>query len=226
MWSLAMEVAFYAVLPMLAYVLLTVLCRGRWQPEVLLAGLFGLAAVSPLWLIVVNTTDVLPTAAGMWLPAHLSWFAGGMALAVLQVLGVRCRAVVAVPLALALYLLASTEIAGHILEPDAWWQPLAKSALYSAIATLVVAPLALGDHGRYPRLLGSRPMVWLGEISYEIFLVHVVVMALVVGVVLQWPLFTGSIAVLCVVTLAITVPLAVGLRQLTKNIPAGAPRRD
>ena len=57
MWSLAVEVAFYAVLPILAYLLLTVLCRGRWQPEVLLAGLFGLAAVSPLWLIVVNSTD-------------------------------------------------------------------------------------------------------------------------------------------------------------------------
>ena len=51
-------------------------------------------------------------------------------------------------------------------------------------------------------------MVWLGEISYEIFLLHVVVMALVVGVVLHWPLFTGSIAVLYVVTLAITIPLA------------------
>ena len=50
-------------------------------------------------------------------------------------------------------------------------------------------------------------------------------MALVVGVVLQWPLFTGSFAVLYVVTLAITVPLAMGLRRLTKNVPAGAPRR-
>ena len=217
MWSLAVEVAFYAVLPILAYLLLTVLCRGRWQPEVLLAGLFGLAAVSPLWLIVVNSTDVLPTAAGMWLPAHLSWFAGGMVLAVLHVLGARCRAAVAVPLALALYLLASTEIAGHILGPDAWWQPLAKSVLYAAIATLVVAPLALGDHGRYSRLLSSRPMVWLGEISYEIFLLHVVVMALVLGVVLHWPLFTGSMAVLYVVTLAITVPLAMLLRRLTNS---------
>ena len=33
MWSLAVEVAFYAVLPLLAYLLLTVLCRGRWQSD-------------------------------------------------------------------------------------------------------------------------------------------------------------------------------------------------
>ena len=215
MWSLAVEVSFYAALPLLAYLLVTVLCRRRWRPEVLLAGLFALAMVSPLWLLVVHTTDWLPSAAGMWLPAHLSWFAGGMALAVLHVLGVGCRARVAVPLAVGLYLVASTEIAGHIIGPDTWWQPLAKSLLYGAIATLVVAPLALGDRGRYPRLLASRTMVWLGEISYEIFLLHVVVMAVLMGAVLQWPLFTGSIAVLYLATVASTVPLAVLLRRLT-----------
>lgn len=214
MWSLAVEVAFYAALPALAYLLLTVLCRRRWQPEVLLAGLFGLAIISPLWLIVVNTTDWLPTAAGMWLPAHLSWFVGGMALTVLQVLGVRCRATVAVPLAIALYLVVSTEIGGQPLGPDQWWQPLAKSVLYATIATLTVAALALDGHGWYARLLNSAPMVWLGEISYEIFLLHVVVMALVMGTVLQWPLFTGSMVTLYTITLAITIPLAMLLRRL------------
>lgn len=216
MWSLAVEVAFYAVLPGLAYVLLTRLCRRRWQPEVLLAGLFGLAVISPLWLIVVHSTDLLPNAAGMWLPAHLSWFAGGMTLAVLRVLGARCRAVVALPLAVALFLLVSTEVGGHIVGPDTWWQPVAKSLLYAAIATLAVAPLALGDGGRYTRFLSSRPMVWLGEISYEIFLLHVVILALLMVLVLQWPLFTGSLPVLYLLTLAVTIPLAMLLRRLTK----------
>ena len=215
MWSLAVEVSFYAALPLLAHLLLTVLCRGRWQPEVLLAGLFGLAMISPLWLIVVHSTDLLPSAAGMWLPAHLSWFAGGMALAVLQRLGVRCRAIVALPLAIGLYLLASTEIAGHITGPDTWWQPLAKSVLYGVIATLTLAPLVLGNPGAYARVLGSRPLVWLGEISYEIFLLHVVVLALLMGAVLHWPLFTGSTAGLYLATVAVTIPLAVLLRRLT-----------
>ena len=33
MWSMAVEVAFYAALPALAYVLLGVVCRGLWRPR-------------------------------------------------------------------------------------------------------------------------------------------------------------------------------------------------
>ncbi len=58
-------------------------------------------------------------------------------------------------------------------------------------------------------------MVWLGEISYEIFLLHVLVMALVLGVMLRWPLFTGSLLGLCALTLLVTIPLAWVPRGLT-----------
>ena len=105
MWSMAVEVAFYAVLPVLAYLLLRVLCRGEWRPRRILAGLGGLALVSPVWIFLVHGTDVLPNSATMWLPAHLTWFLGGMALAVLQTHGARCSAKIAIPLALTLYLL-------------------------------------------------------------------------------------------------------------------------
>ncbi len=92
MWSLAVEVSFYAVLPGLAYVLLRVVCRGQWRPRRALAALTALAAITPLWLVVVSTTELLPNSAGMWLPAHIAWFAGGMALAVLEAIGARCHA--------------------------------------------------------------------------------------------------------------------------------------
>ncbi len=215
-WSLVVEVAFYAVLPLLAYVLLTMFCRGRWQPVRLLVGLAVLAGIGPLWLIVIQTTDSLPNSAGMWLPAHLGLFAGGMALAVLDTLGVRCRADVALALALLAYLAVSSPIAGTVsLGPVRWWEPLTKSLLYTVIATLVVASVVLGGGGRLSRLLGSRPMVWLGEISYEIFLLHVLVMALVMGVVLRWPLFTGSLPGLYGLTMLITIPAAWALHRLT-----------
>jgi peptidoglycan/LPS O-acetylase OafA/YrhL len=214
MWSLAVEVAFYAALPVMAHLLLVVLCRNRWRPVLLLIGLGALAAISPAWLIVLNTTDWLPNSAGMWLPAHLAYFVGGMVLAVFQVMGVRRSASAAIPLALVLYLIVSTPLAGD-MSPVQPWQPLAKTVLYAIIAALAVAPLALGDRGWYERLLSSRPMVWLGEISYEIFLLHVMVMAIAMGVVLRWPLFTGSMAGLFVATLAMTIPLAWVLRRLT-----------
>ncbi len=211
MWSMAVEVSFYVALPALGFVLL----RGRRRPARVLAGLAALAAVTPAWLVTTEVTDLLPNSAGMWLPGHLAWFAGGMALAVLQTLGVRCPAVIAVPVAGLLYLVVSTSIGGAILGPDAWWVPAAKATLYAAIATLAVAPAALGSRDSYTRVLASRPAVWLGAISYEIFLLHVVVMALTLHLVLRWPLFTGSMLGLVAATLALTVPAAWLLHRVT-----------
>ena len=63
MWSLAVEVAFYVALPLMAYLLLAVLCRRRRQPRLLLAGLVALSLITPLWLVLVHTTDWLPDGA-------------------------------------------------------------------------------------------------------------------------------------------------------------------
>ena len=93
------------------------------------------------------------------------------------------RAGVAIPLAMFVYLVVCTPIAGGItMGPVRLWEPLTKNLLYAGIATLVVAPLVLGGGGWFERLLSRRPMAWLGAISYEIFLLHVLVMALVLGV--------------------------------------------
>ncbi|WP_422750106.1 acyltransferase family protein [Mycobacterium sp. WMMD1722] len=217
MWSLAVEAAYYVVLPLLAYLLLVLLCRRRWRPGVLLAGLAGLAAISPLWLWLVHSVDWLPDGARLWLPTYLVWFLGGMLLAVLQAMGVRVYALVCIPLAVVCYLIASTPIAGApTTSPAGLGEALAKTAFYAVIATLVVAPLALGDRGLYSRVLASRPMVFLGEISYEIFLIHLITMEVAMVEILRYPIYTGSMLALFAVTMLITLPLAWLLHRFTR----------
>ncbi|MEO3761278.1 acyltransferase [Mycobacterium sp. B14F4] len=220
MWSLAVEVAFYVALPLLAYLLLVLLCRRRWRPGLLMAGLTGLAVLTPAWLILVHTTDFLPDGARLWLPSYLTWFVGGMMLAALQPLGVRAYAMACVPVAVACYFIVSTPIAGEpTTSPAELREALAKALFYAVIATLVVAPLALGDSGIYARVLASRPMVFLGEISYEIFLIHLITMELVMVEILRYPIYTGSIVMLFVVTFVVTVPLAWLLHRFTRVRP-------
>lgn len=217
MWSLAVEVAFYAVLPVLAYLLLVVLCRRQWRPWLLLAGLGGLALISPAWMVLVHTVDGLPDGAKLWLPGYLAWFVGGMMLTVLAAMRVRCYGFVVVPLAVVCYLIASTPIAGEpTTSPSGLAQAVVKVAFYAVIATLLVAPPALSDNGWYSRFLASRPMVWLGEISYEIFLVHLILMEIAMVEILHWPVYTGSMPVLFVVTLALSIPVAWLLHRFTR----------
>jgi peptidoglycan/LPS O-acetylase OafA/YrhL len=182
--------------------------------------LAAIAAVTPAWLLVVAATDLFPNSAGMWLPAHLACFAGGMALAVLRIVGRHWRADVALLLAGVLFLIVATPLGGAIVGPVPVWAPATKAVLYAAIATLTVGALVLGTSDRYARMLGNTPMVRLGEISYEIFLLHAAVMAVTMNLLLRWPLFSGSLTVLYATTLALTIPLAWALHRVTGPRPA------
>lgn len=217
MWSLAVEVAFYVALPLIAFLVLTVLCGRHWRPKLALFGLALLALISPAWMAYVHTAQGLPDGARLWLPGYLAWFIGGMMLTVLAAMRVRCYWFVALPLVVISYFIVATPVAGEpTTSPTGLAQAIVKTMFYAVIATLVVAPPALGDTGLYERLLASRPMVWLGEISYEIFLVHLVIMELAMTQVLHWRVYTGNAMVLFVVTLALTIPVAWLLHRLTR----------
>ena len=217
MWSLAVEAAFYVALPVLAWLLLVVLCRRRWRPGLLLTGLVALMAVSPAWLTLVHTTQWLPDGARLWLPTYLTWFLGGMVLTVLAAMGVRCYGFVAVPMAVLCYFIVSTPIGGEpTTSPAELYEALIKTGFYAVIAALLIAPLALGNDGWYARILASRPMVWLGEISYEIFLVHLVIMEIAMVQVLHKPVYTGSPLALFTVTMVLTIPVAWLLHRFTR----------
>ena len=217
MWSLAVEAAFYVALPLLAYVLPVLICRRRWQPKLMLGALAGMALISPAWLVLVHTDHSFPDGARLWLPTYLAWFLAGMALAVLQAMGVRCYAFMALPLATISFFIVSTPIGGApTTSPASMTEALVKTCFYAAIAALAVAPLALGDQGWYYRLLATRPMVWLGEISYEIFLIHLITMEFAMDYVVGYHVYTGSMLNLFIATLVLTIPLAWLLHRFTR----------
>jgi peptidoglycan/LPS O-acetylase OafA/YrhL len=217
MWSLAVETAFYVVLPLLAYVLLVVVCRRQWRPKRMLVGIGGLALITPAWLVMVHLTTSVPNGSRLWLPTYLIWFLAGMSLTVLQAMGVRCYAFIALPLAVICYFIASTPIAGQpTTSPLGLSQALYKAVFYAVISALAVAPLALGDQGWYARFLATRPMVWLGEISYEIFLIHLITMEFAMVYVMRDHVYTGSMPGLFLATMVVTIPLAWLLHRFTR----------
>jgi peptidoglycan/LPS O-acetylase OafA/YrhL len=217
MWSLAVEAAFYVSLPILAYVLLVVISRRQWQPKLVLGALAAMTLISPAWLFLVHADHWFPDGARLWLPTYLCWFLGGMALAVLQRMGVRCYAFMAIPLAVICYFIVSTPIAGApTTSPATVSEAVVKTMFYAVIAVLAVAPLGLGDLSWYSTLLASRPMVWLGEISYEIFLIHLITMEFAMVYVVRAHVYTGSMLYLFVATLVITIPLAWLLHRFTR----------
>lgn len=216
MWSLAVEASFYVILPLLAYLLLVLVCRRQWQPKLVLGALAGLALVSPAWLVLVHTDHWFPDGARLWLPTYLAWFLAGMMLTVLQEMGARAYGFVAIPLAVVSYFIVSTPIAGApTTSPATLSEALFKACFYAVIAALAVAPLALGDHGWYSRLLASRPMV-AGEISYEIFLIHLITMEFAMDYIVGARVYTGSMLNLFVATLVLTIPLAWLLHRFTR----------
>ncbi|MEU8895447.1 acyltransferase [Nocardia sp. NPDC048505] len=212
MWSLSVEVAFYLVLPLLAFALARLRGeRARLRVPVLVAA--GLICLS--WnFIPVPTPDAIH--ADNWLPAYLPWFAAGMVLA--ELVDVRLTAGPArwvrvlgnQPLMWALALLAflcsTTELAGPAgltrAEP---WQYATKMALGLIIGFALLAPLVLGE--RRHRWLESRPAATIGRWSYGIFLWHLAVLTVVFPVFGILP-FQGDFAWVLLLTVAITLPVA------------------
>jgi peptidoglycan/LPS O-acetylase OafA/YrhL len=210
-WSLATEVAFYLVLPVLAAGLVRLAGRDPWRPGRVLAALAALAAAGVAWVLFV--TDLLGWASTLWLPAYAGWFAAGMAIAVISVSDrdwplARAAHQLGADLwtcwvaAGALFVIAATPLTGPpglaTLPPG---QAALRHVLYLAVGTLVVWPLVFGDQsaGRTRRLLAARPVTFLGEISYGLFLFHVLVLAGGYAV-LGLPDFSGNLVVVFVGT--------------------------
>lgn len=190
MWSLSVEVAFYALLPLIGYALLRL--RGpsvRWRGPALC--LLGAASLGWGWLatVVPHPDGVEPK---NWVFGHLPWFLAGLLLAEmtgaiehdaaprwLQVTArISARRWLMFVILVLAYVLACTPVAGPTGLGDlAAWQFAVKIALGAICGYAILAPLVCG--GGPFRLLTAPVMLALGRWSYGIFIWHLAVLAVV-----------------------------------------------
>jgi len=192
-WTLCIEVTFYAFLPLWAWAL----SRIRWRtPSTRLRGelcaLGLLAAASIAFKVIVLAAQPAGPMRATWslwsLPAYLDQFAVGMAIALLSVwwedrdeLPRILRPLDRFPsiawlFALAALLVASAGLglSGHFPEPYSKLQFLELHLLYTAVGLGIVLPAVFGnqERGGVRRLLANPVLLWLGMISYGIYLWH------------------------------------------------------
>ncbi|MFC6285665.1 acyltransferase family protein [Nocardioides sp. GCM10027113] len=229
-WSLATEVAFYVVLPLL---MLAVVAGRRLPAWRILTLLVAMVVLNVAWLLWLSAE--VPVGGGHvneWLPAFLTWFGAGIGLATLQVAPERggrvprlVRELAVSPgvcwtIALGLLLVAGTSVAGpKLLLPATEFEALTKNLLYAAVGTLVVLPgIFAAPGGRYSRVMGHPALRHLGHVSYGVFLVHMGVLHFVMWVT-DYPLFGGNMLQIWLLTLALSVIAAEALYRVVE-LPA------
>ncbi len=219
MWTLAVEVSFYAILPAVAY-LPRLLARAGITP---LASQFwllgGMSMAALVWQLVARHVTAIGLEGLLWLPAYLDWFAAGMLLAVLslapatRLMLANIRAWASEPLtcwivAGLLFWIATLPVGGPLgLQPETAWEWSAKHYLYAGSAFFLLLPLTLGTGGRIGSALATRPMRLLGQLSYGIYLWHLPLM-IAIARALHLKIFQGSFAVLYLLTAGSAVMVA------------------
>jgi peptidoglycan/LPS O-acetylase OafA/YrhL len=220
MWSLCTEVAFYVVLPLICLVL------TGWRPRTLrlnrvLAGAAVISLAGVAWQVTMAQIPGREGHYGQWLPGYLPWFMVGLAFAAVSAsLAARPRAHVLDRigadltgcwiLAVAVFALACSPLAGpRLLLTPTGWEAGTKVVLYAIAGAFFVLPLVFGPEREGPvrRVLCGPVPFWLGEISYGIFAIHLIVLNQVF-LALDLAVFTGRFLTVAVLTIAATLVLA------------------
>jgi peptidoglycan/LPS O-acetylase OafA/YrhL len=207
MWTLAIEVSFYATLPvfgLLALKLLDGLARGRARTRAALATLTLLVVAAGALSTILAYTHRWPQTLSTSLLPHLVEFGAGMTVAVL----LHGRPTLARSRAGALAVLGVV-----LVIANSWWHATGQGSQdvrswvgdAPGIAGLALI-LAVLVAGPWPaRLLSRGPAKWLGSISYGVYLIHFPVIVFL-RMTERWP--EGSLTQELLKVMAITIPLA------------------
>jgi peptidoglycan/LPS O-acetylase OafA/YrhL len=220
-WSLTVEVAFYAFLPLWAFGMRRVFGRRGFGAEAVALGLLFAAGVVYKVIVLAggDSSKVAITPKLVALPAYFDHFALGMGLAVLSLWVEQNRRLpralgwidrfpsVAWITALIAFWVVSTQIGlhGRFLEPFTSTNYMQRHLLYGLIGAALVLPAVVGDQKRgvVRRFLAIRPLLWLGLISYGIFLWNLAMLDRLH----HWG-FSGNYLWWCLGGVAVTVPVA------------------
>ena len=209
MWSLSVEVAFYLLLPLFAFLLVRL--RGgaaRWRIPLLL-GVSGLALT---WsFLPVPAPDFIHH--DNWLPGYLPWFGVGMVLAELAVgpstwmHRLAHHRLLLAGVALVAFVLSCTDLAGPegLVRPEPW-QFSMKILLGAIISFALIAPLVLRDLAEHRFLAGPLALA-IGRWSYGLFIWHLAVLNAVFPVFGIVP-FSGSFFYVLALTFVLSVAVA------------------
>lgn len=219
MWSLSVEVAFYALLPVLGYAMI----RLRGGRVVLRSPvLIGLGLVSLGWAWFITAVGAPDGVEGKnWVFGYLPWFLAGLLLAELagdveltggrsrwsrRLAGLAANRRLMLAVVVISYALSCTPIAGPTeLEPLTNLEFATKMLLGGIFAFAVLAPLVCS--GGPFRFLNSPVMLALGRWSYGIFIWHLAVLAAVFGL-FGLPQFSGHFVLVLLLTLIPTIGIS------------------
>lgn len=218
-WSLAVEEHYYLLYPPLAVLLLR--SRRRGLPVAVLAALCLAMLGWRCWLL-------LNGAAPAWLMMATDTRADAILVGCLMAFGsdALLRAAPAgVPLDhgrrdLALFAGGALLLLATLVWRNEFFRLSLRYSLQSvALAVLLWVAVARAD-SRWFRWLGARPLVWLGGVSYSVYLSHQLILGFVQR---QWP-GHSELAIL-LITAALTLALAEAMRRGIEQPLAGWRRR-